>query len=137
MGERDAAKRIGILHLFFARTRSKCGGLDDGLSVPSERRRNKEQKAILAVSGDRDPRRGFSDHETLDRSGWNRQHKTRTASTIAKRRSWRLLFWSEKAGKYRAGMWDRITGPTATATSRRPVEMDATGNSHPKIGDSR
>ena len=121
-------------HLFFDESSKTWRGWTTGFSALGTTS-VKEQKAILAVSSKRDPRRGFSVMQAWPI--WlDGQHEDPHGVYDAQARKWRLLL-SEKAGKYRAGMWESEHWDRGFKRLAGPVEMDSTGTLIQKIGSRR
>jgi len=121
-------------HLFFDEDSQQWRGWTTGFSALGTTSKQ-EQKAILAVSSDRDPRRGFSVMNARP-IGLIGQHEDPHGVYDCEAKKWRLLL-SEKAGKYRAGMWESDHWDHGYERLAGPVEMDSTGTLIQKIGDSR
>ena len=85
----------------------------------------KEEKAILAVWSDRDPRQGFSIMHARP-IGLQGQHEDPHGVYDSQADKWRLLL-SERAEKYRAGMWESDDWDRGYQRLAGPVEMDSTG----------
>ena len=121
-------------HLFFDEPSKEWRGWTTGFSALGTTSAQ-EQKAILAVSSQRDPRRGFSIMKAWP-IGLVGQHEDPHGVYDAEAKKWRLLL-SEKAGKYRAGMWESDHWDHGYQRLAGPVEMDSTGTLIQKIGDTR
>lgn len=121
-------------HLFYDEASGQWRGWTTGFSALGTKS-NKEEKAILAVSSDRDPRRGFSIMHARP-IGLTGQHEDPHGVYDVEAGKWRLLL-SERAGKYRAGMWESDHWDRGYERLAGPVEMDSTGTLIQKIGESR
>jgi hypothetical protein len=121
-------------HIFYDDSAKEWRGWTTGFSAFGNDSR-KEEKAILAVSSKRDPRRGFSIMRAYP-VGLKGSHEDPHGIYDEQAGKWRLLL-AEHAGKYRAGMresdqWDRVYQRLSG-----PVEMDSTGTMLQKIGSRR
>lgn len=121
-------------HLFFDETSGQWRGWTTGFSALGTKSR-KEEKAILAVWSDRDPRRGFSIMRAKP-IGLTGQHEDPHGVYDGEAGKWRLLL-SERAGKYRAGMWESDHWDRGYRRLAGPVEMDSTGTLIQSIGQKR
>jgi len=121
-------------HLFYDEQIKQWRGWTTGFSALGSTAR-KEEKAILAVSSQRDPRRGFSVMRARP-IGLPGQHEDPHGVYDAMAGKWRLLL-SERAGKYRAGMWESDQWDRGYQRLSGPVEMDSTGTLIQKIGSKR
>lgn len=121
-------------HLFYDEISKQWRGWTTGFSALGTKAK-KEDKAILAVWSDRDPRKGFSVMKASP-VGMVGQHEDPHGVYDAEARKWRLLL-SEKAGKYRAGMWESDTWDSGYKRLAGPVDMDSTGTLIQKVGQSR
>lgn len=121
-------------HLFFDEKSKQWRGWTTGFSALGTKSKQ-EQKAILAVWSDRDPRQGFSIMKARP-VGLVGQHEDPHGVYDAEAGKWRLLL-SEKAGKYRAGMWESDHWDHGYKRLAGPVEMDSTGTLIQKVGQSR
>ncbi len=121
-------------HLFFDEPSGEWRGWTTGFSALGTTSNN-EQKAILAVSSKRDPRRGFSIMKAWP-IGLVGQHEDPHGVYDVEAKKWRLLL-SEKAGKYRAGIWESDHWDHGFERLAGPVEMDSTGTLIQKVGRSR
>lgn len=121
-------------HLFYDETAKQWRGWTTGFSALGTKSKN-EAKAILAVWSDRDPRRGFSIMQAKP-VGLIGQHEDPHGVYDSQAGKWRLLL-SEKAGKYRAGMWESDHWDSGYERLAGPVEMDSTGTLIQKVGESR
>jgi len=121
-------------HLFYDEQIKQWRGWTTGFSALGSTAR-KQEKAILAVSSERDPRRGFSVMRARP-IGLSGQHEDPHGVYDAAAGKWRLLL-SERAGKYRAGMWESDEWDRGYQRLSGPVEMDSTGTLIQKIGSKR
>ncbi|MEM6692415.1 MAG: hypothetical protein AAF664_23490 [Planctomycetota bacterium] len=121
-------------HLFFDEESGQWRGWTTGFSAFGSKSQ-REEKAILAVWSDRDPRRGFSIMNARP-VGIEGEHEDPHGVYDANANKWRLLL-SERAGKYRAGMWESDYWDRGFERLAGPVEMDSTGTLIQTIGDSR
>ncbi|WP_372721435.1 hypothetical protein [Novipirellula sp.] len=121
-------------HLFYDEASKQWRGWTTGFSALGTKS-SQEEKAILAVWSDRDPRRGFSIMHAKP-IGVTGQHEDPHGVYDSQAGKWRLLL-SEKAGKYRAGMWESDHWDRGYQRLAGPVEMDSTGTLIQKVGDSR
>ena len=121
-------------HLFYDEQSDEWRGWTTGFSALGNTTR-KEEKAILAVSSKRDPRRGFSVMRARP-IGLSGRHEDPHGVYDATAGKWRLLL-SEYAGKYRAGMWESDQWDRGYQRLSGPVEMDSTGTLIQKIGSKR
>ena len=121
-------------HLFYDERSGQWRGWTTGFSALGTKSQ-KEEKAILAVWSDRDPRLGFSIMHARP-IGLRGQHEDPHGVYNSQSDKWRLLL-SERAGKYRAGMWESDDWDRGYQRLAGPVEMDSTGTLIQKIGKSR
>lgn len=121
-------------HLFFDEPSKQWRGWTTGFSALGTKSK-KEDKAILAVWSDRDPRRGFSVMQAKP-VGLVGQHEDPHGVYDSEAGKWRLLL-AEKAGNYRAGMWESDHWDHGYTRLAGPVEMDSTGTLIQKVGRSR
>ncbi|WP_146577633.1 hypothetical protein [Neorhodopirellula pilleata] len=121
-------------HLFFDEPSRQWRGWTTGFSALGTTT-GKEAKAILAISSDRDPRRGFSVMKASP-IGVVGEHEDPHGVYDVEAKKWRLLL-SERAGKYRAGIWESDHWDRGYERLAGPVEMDSTGTLIQKIGRSR
>ena len=121
-------------HLFYDGEAGEWRGWTTGFSAFGNKE-TKEEKAILAVSSKRDPRRGFSVMRAQP-IGLTGQHEDPHGVYDTEAGKWRLLL-SEHAGKYRAGMWESDHWDRGFERLSGPVEMDSTGTLIQKIGNRR
>ncbi len=121
-------------HLFYDEPSKQWRGWTTGFSALGTKSKQ-EEKAILAVWSDHDPRRGFSIMRARP-IGLTGQHEDPHGVYDSQAGKWRLLL-SEKAGKYRAGMWESDNWDRGYQRLAGPVEMDSTGTLIQKVGASR
>ena len=121
-------------HIFYDAQAMEWRGWTTGFSSYGNDSR-KEKKAILAVTSQRDPRRGFS-VMTARPIGLEGEHEDPHGVYDAEAGKWRLLL-SERAGKYRAGMWESDQWDRGYQRLTDPVPMDSTGTMLQKIGSKR
>jgi hypothetical protein len=121
-------------HIFYDDPSGQWRGWTTGFSALGTESK-KEEKAILAVSSQRDPRRGFSVMRARP-IGLVGEHEDPHGVWDAEAGKWRLLL-SERAGKYRAGMWESDDWDRGYQRLAGPVEMDSTGTLIQKIGSRR
>lgn len=121
-------------HLFYDESASQWRGWATGFSALAEHAAE-EQKAILAVSSDQDPRKGFSVMKARP-IGLVGEHEDPHGVFDEEAGKWRLLI-SERAGKYRAGMWQSDHWDQQFERLAGPVPMDSTGTLIQAIGDQR
>ena len=94
-----------------------------------------EEKAILAISSVRDPRRGFSIMKAHP-VGLTGAHEDPHGVYDKEAGKWRLLL-CEHGKKYRAGMWESDHWDRGFTRLAGPVEMDSTGTMIQKFGNKR
>ena len=121
-------------HLFYDESSKQWRGWTTGFSALGSTG-TKEEKAILAISSDRDPRRGFSIMKARP-IGLTGQHEDPHGVFDSEAGKWRLLL-AEKAGKFRAGMWESDRWDGGYQRLAGPVEMDSTGTLIQRVGHSR
>ncbi|WP_186775162.1 hypothetical protein [Allorhodopirellula solitaria] len=121
-------------HLFYDEPSGQWRGWTTGFSALGTKSKQ-EAKAILAVWSDRDPRRGFSIMRAKP-IGLTGQHEDPHGVFDTEAGKWRLLL-SEKAGKYRAGLWESDHWDRGYERLAGPVEMDSTGTLIQKVGADR
>jgi hypothetical protein len=95
----------------------------------------KEEKAILAISSIRDPRRGFSIMKARP-IGLVGAHEDPHGVFDKDAGKWRLLL-CEHGKKYRAAIYESDHWDQGFARIAGPVEMDSTGTMLQKIGNKR
>lgn len=121
-------------HIFFDEASGEWRGWTTGFSAFGSKSR-KEEKAILAISSKRDPRRGFSVMRAYP-VGLQGSHEDPHGIYDAEVKKWRLLL-SEHVGRYRAGMWESDHWDRDYQRLSAPVKMDSTGTMLQKIGSRR
>jgi len=121
-------------HLFYDEPSGLWRGWTTGFSALGTTTR-KEEKAILAVSSTRDPRKGFSVMRARP-IGLVGEHEDPHGVYDSQVGKWRLLL-SERAGKYRAGMWESDRWDRDYERVAGPVDMDSTGTLIQRIGKTR
>jgi hypothetical protein len=94
-----------------------------------------EEKAILAISSVRDPRRGFSIMKARP-IGLEGAHEDPHCIFDKEAGKWRMLL-CEHGKKYRAGMWESDHWDRGYTRLAGPVEMDSTGTMIQKFGSKR
>lgn len=94
-----------------------------------------EVKTILAVSSDRDPRRGFSIMQARP-IGISGAHEDPHCIYDKEANKWRMLL-CEHDKKYRASMWESDDWDRGYTRLAGPVEMDSTGTMIQKFGNKR
>ena len=94
------------------------------------------QKAVLAVSSTRDPRKGFSIMHAKPVGLPPGMHEDPHGIYDADAGKWRMLV-SEHAGKFRASLWESDAWDHGYTRLTEPVEMDSTGTSIVKVGSKR
>jgi hypothetical protein len=94
-----------------------------------------EEKAILAISSVRDPRRGFSIMKARP-IGLAGAHEDPHGVYDKEARKWRLLL-CEQGKRFRAAMWESDNWDRGFTRLAGPVEMDSTGTMIQKIGNKR
>ena len=94
-----------------------------------------EEKAILAISSVRDPRRGFSIMKARP-IGLAGAHEDPHGVYDKEAGKWRLLL-CEQGKKYRAAIWESDHWDRGFTRLAGPVEMDSTGTMIQKFGNKR
>jgi hypothetical protein len=94
-----------------------------------------EEKAILAISSVRDPRRGFSIMKARS-IGLAGAHEDPHGVYDKEAGKWRLLL-CEQGKKYRAALWESDQWDGGFTRLAGPVEMDSTGTMIQKFGNKR
>jgi hypothetical protein len=94
-----------------------------------------EEKAILAISSTRDPRRGFSIMKARS-MGLVGAHEDPHGIYDKEAGKWRLLI-CEHGKKYRAAIWESDHWNRGYSRLAGPVEMDSTGTMLQKFGNTR
>ncbi|MEM9645831.1 MAG: hypothetical protein AAF989_12645, partial [Planctomycetota bacterium] len=113
-------------HIFRDTKTSEWRGWTTGFSAFGNQDRH-ESKAILAVSSTRDPRKGFSIMKATP-VGIEGAHEDPHCVYDTEAKKWRLLL-CERAGKYRAAMWESDHWDRGFTRIAGPVPMDSTGTS--------
>ncbi|MFT5031536.1 MAG: hypothetical protein ACI9VS_004005, partial [Candidatus Binatia bacterium] len=135
----SAARWVGGFNPFATYELSLVGIHGDGrvgLLFADSEQNNRLSASIVASGGKyRDPRRGFSIMHARP-IGLTGQHEDPHGVYDVEAGKWRLLL-SERAGKYRAGMWESDHWDRGYERLAGPVEMDSTGTLIQKIGESR
>ena len=121
-------------HLFRDSASGEWRGWTTGFSALGGAGR-KEEKAILAISSTRDPRRGFSVMKARP-IGIEGAHEDPHGVYDREVGKWRLLL-CERHEKYRAGMWESDTWDGGYTRVSGPVPVDSTGTMIQKFGDTR
>ena len=134
MGDGMLRNELGS-HLYYDDEAKQWRGWTCGFSYKLNTSKKNEEKAILAVSSQRDPRRGFSIMRAK-RVGIVGQHEDPHGVWDAEAGKWRLLL-SEQAGGFRAGMWESDDWDRGFKRLAGPVKMDSTGTLIQKIGSQR
>ncbi|MEM8667794.1 MAG: hypothetical protein AAGG48_09785 [Planctomycetota bacterium] len=111
-------------HIFRDTKSGQWRGWTTGFSAFGNEKRG-ESKAILAVSSDRDPRRGYSIMKSRS-IGIEGAHEDPHCVYDQEAQKWRMLL-CERAGKYRAAMWESDDWDRDFRRIAGPVEMDSTG----------
>jgi hypothetical protein len=94
-----------------------------------------EVKTILAISSDRDPRRGFSIMRARP-IGISGAHEDPHCIYDKEANKWRMLL-CEHDKKYRASIWESDEWDRGYIRLAGPVEMDSTGTMIQKFGNKR
>ena len=121
-------------HVFRDRKSGEWRGWTTGFSALGGTGRA-EQKTILAIRSDRDPRRGFSIMQARP-IGLVGAHEDPHGVFDREAGKWRLLL-CEHGPKYRAGMWESERWDGGFVRLAGPVDMDSTGTMIQKIGGAR
>ncbi len=122
-------------HLFYDDASKEWRGWTVGFSAYGLDSGGK-QKAVLAVSSKRDPRKGFSVMRAKPIGLPQGMHEDPHGIYDAEAGKWRMLL-AEHAGKFRASIWESDTWDSGYTRLSGPVEMDSTGTSIQKIGSKR
>ena len=122
-------------HLFYDETSKEWRGWTVGFSAYGKDAKG-EQKAVLAVSSPRDPRKGFSIMRAKPIGLPQGMHEDPHGIFDAEAGKWRMLL-AEHAGKFRASMWESDSWDQGYKRISGPVDMDSTGTSIAKIGSKR
>lgn len=122
-------------HLFYDDAAKEWRGWTVGFSAYGKDAKG-EQKAILAVSSQRDPRKGFSIMRAKPIGLPPGMHEDPHGIYDAAVGKWRMLV-AEHDGKFRASLWESEHWDRDFTRLSGPVEMDSTGTSLQKIGSKR
>ena len=122
-------------HLFYDDASKEWRGWTVGFSVYGKDAKG-GQKAVLAVSSKRDPRKGFSVMRAKPIGLPPGAHEDPHGIYDAEAGKWRMLL-AEHDGKFRASMWESDAWDHGYTRLTEPVEMDSTGTSITKIGSKR
>jgi hypothetical protein len=122
-------------HLFYDDASKQWRGWTVGFSAYGNDAKGL-QKAVLAVSSSRDPRKGFSVMNAKPIGLPQGMHEDPHCIFDAEAGKWRMLL-AEHAGKFRASMWESEHWDHGFKRISGPVEMDSTGTSIAKIGSKR
>lgn len=122
-------------HLFYDEASKEWRGWTVGFSAYGNDAQG-AQKAVLAVSSTRDPRKGFSIMRAKPVGLPPGMHEDPHGIYDAEAGKWRMLL-AEHAGNFRASMWESDTWDHGYERISGPVEMDSTGTSIQKIGSKR
>lgn len=122
-------------HLFYDAASKEWRGWTVGFSAYGTDARGK-QKAVLAVSSTRDPRKGFSIMRAKPIGLPKGKHEDPHGIYDAEAGKWRMLL-AEHVGKFRASVWESDHWDHGYKRLSGPVEMDSTGTSIQKIGSKR
>jgi hypothetical protein len=122
-------------HLFYDEAIKEWRGWTVGFSAYGKDAQG-AQKAVLAVSSTRDPRKGFSIMRAKPVGLPPGLHEDPHGIYDAEAGKWRMLV-AEHAGKFRASMWESNAWDHGYTRLSGPVEMDSTGTSIAKIGSKR
>jgi len=121
-------------HLFRDSKSGEWRGWTTGFSALGGAGRT-EEKAILAISSVRDPRKGFSIMKAHP-IGLAGAHEDPHGVYDKEAGKWRLLL-CEHGRKYRAGIWESDHWDRGFTRLAGPVEMDSTGTMLQKFGSKR
>jgi hypothetical protein len=122
-------------HLFYDDASKEWRGWTVGFSVYGKDAKG-EQKAVLAVSSKRDPRKGFSVMRAKPIGLPPGAHEDPHGIYDAEAGKWRMLI-AEHTGKFGASMWESDAWDHGYTRLTEPVEVDSTGTSITKIGSKR
>lgn len=122
-------------HLFYDDGAKEWRGWTVGFSAYGKDAKG-EQKAILAVTSKRDPRKGFSVMRARPIGLPPGMHEDPHGIYDAEAGKWRMLV-AEHQGKFRASLWESEHWDRGYTRLSGPVEMDSTGTSLQKIGSKR
>jgi hypothetical protein len=122
-------------HLFYDDASKEWRGWTVGFSAYGNDAKG-VQKAVLAVSSKRDPRKGFSIMKAKPIGLPPGMHEDPHGIYDADAGKWRMLL-AEHDGKFRASIWESDAWDHGYKRLSGPVEMDSTGTSIQKIGSKR
>jgi hypothetical protein len=122
-------------HLFYDEAAKEWRGWTVGFSAYGNDAQG-AQKAVLAVSSKRDPRKGFSIMRAKPVGLPPGMHEDPHGIHDAEAGKWRMLL-AEHDGKFRASVWESDAWDHGYKRLSGPVEMDSTGTSIQKIGSKR
>ena len=122
-------------HLFYDEASKEWRGWTVGFSAYGNDAQG-AQKAVLAVSSTKDPRKGFSIMRAKPVGLPPGMHEDPHGIYDAEAGKWRMLV-AEHAGKFRASIWESDDWDHGYSRLSGPVEMDSTGTSIQKIGSKR
>jgi hypothetical protein len=122
-------------HLFYDDASKEWRGWTVGFSAYGNDAKG-VQKAVLAVSSKRDPRKGFSIMRAKPVGLPPGMHEDPHGIYDAEAGKWRMLL-AEHDGKFRASMWESAAWDHGYSRISGPVEMDSTGTSITKVGSKR
>lgn len=122
-------------HLFYDEASKEWRGWTVGFSAYGNDAKG-QNKAVLAVSSKRDPRKGFSIMRAKPIGLPPGMHEDPHGIYDKAAGKWRMLL-AEHAGKFRASMWESDSWDQGYTRITDPVEMDSTGTSIQKIGSKR
>jgi hypothetical protein len=122
-------------HLFYDEASKEWRGWTVGFSAYGNDAKG-QNKAVLAVSSKRDPRKGFSIMRAKPIGLPPGMHEDPHGIYDKEAGKWRMLL-AEHAGKFRASMWESDSWDQGYTRISGPVEMDSTGTSIQKIGSKR
>jgi hypothetical protein len=122
-------------HLFYDEDSKEWRGWTVGFSAYGDDVQG-AQKAVLAVSSKRDPRRGFSIMRAKPVGLPQGMHEDPHGIYDSDAGKWRMLL-AEHDGKFRASMWESADWDHGYTRISGPVEMDSTGTSITQVGSKR
>jgi hypothetical protein len=122
-------------HLFYDEASKEWRGWTVGFSAYGKDAQG-EQKAVLAVSSTRDPRKGFSIMRAKPVGLPQGMHEDPHGIYDADAGKWRMLL-AEHDVKFRASVWESDSWDHGYERLSGPVEMDSTGTLIQKIGSKR
>ncbi|MGL5018338.1 MAG: hypothetical protein ACRDBP_09410, partial [Luteolibacter sp.] len=122
-------------HLFYDEASKEWRGWTVGFSAYGNDAQG-AQKAVLAVSSSRDPRKGFSIMRAKPVGLPPGMHEDPHGIYDAEAGKWRMLV-AEHDGKFRASMWESDSWDHGYTRISGPVEMDSTGTSIAQVGSKR